>query len=247
MRMEKMLISLSILEYEPNLSENINNLEKSEDFMNILRLVQTGKISFVHIDVMRPPMIPGKIKFPISLVRRLYEKLHDKVSLVMHLMVDDPLGMITKINEFISKEDRIRTTIILQVEAFESEDEAIKAIETVKEYGYKVGVSLNLLTPESRLTDKVVNNADMILLMTVPMGSGRQTYDERATERIRRFSKRFPDKIIEVDGGINHKTIVDAWRAGAKAAVVGSYITASENPEKALRELERVLGEISEA
>jgi len=177
MRMEKMLISLSILEYEPNLSENINNLEKSEDFMNILRLVQTGKISFVHIDVMRPPMIPGKIKFPISLVRRLYEKLHDKVSLVMHLMVDDPLGMITKINEFISREDRIRTTIILQVEAFESEDEAIKAIETVKGYGYKVGVSLNLLTPESRLTDKVVSSADMILLMTVPMGSGRQTYD----------------------------------------------------------------------
>lgn len=238
----EMLISLSILEYEPNLSENIDNLEKSRDFMNILRLVQTRKIHYVHIDVMRPPMIPGKVKFSMELIRKLYEKLRDKIALAIHLMVNDPFKMIKEINKFIVEEDRTRITIIVQVESFRSEDEAIRTIETIRGYGYKCGVSLNLPTPEDRLTDKIVNSADMILLMTVPMGSGRQKYSEEATERIKRFSRRFPDKLIEVDGGINHETIIDAWRAGARAAVVGSYITASENPVEALLNLEKQLG-----
>jgi ribulose-phosphate 3-epimerase len=171
----------------------------------------------------------------------LYEKLRDKTALTIHLMVKDPLNIIEEINRFAANEDRANITVIVQVESFSFEDEAIKSIETIKSYGYKVGVSLNLPTPKEKLTDKIARLADLILLMTVPMGSGRQKYHKSATRRIKYFSTKFPDKTIKVDGGINPETIVEVWRAGAKAAIIGSYITVSDDPEKALLNIERSL------
>lgn len=237
----EMLISLSILEYEPELSNNIDKLEYTEAFAKIVSLVQTEKLNSIHIDVMRPPMIPGKSRFPIGLIEKLYEKLHGKISLTIHLMVNDPLSIVEEINRFISDENRAEIIVILQVESFSSEDEAVKSIEAVKRHGYRVGVSLNLTTSRKRLTDKIVSSADLILLMTVPMGSGGQKFHEAATRRIKYFSTRFPNKIIMVDGGINPETIVKVWRAGAKAAVVGSYITTSDKPEEALLSLKSSL------
>lgn len=241
-----MLISLSILEYEPDLSENIDKLESSKAFLNIMRLLETGKIHGIHIDVMRPPMIPNKSKFSINLIERLYEKLRDKTSLTIHLMVDNPLQILQEINKFVREEDRANMTIIVQVESFSSEEEAVKAIEIIRGYGYKVGVSLNLPTPEDRLTSRIAGIVDVILLMTVPMGSGRQEYHKSATHKVKYFSMKFPEKIIKVDGGINPKTIIEVWRAGAKAAVIGSYITVSENPQEALLNIERSLKSYAE-
>jgi ribulose-phosphate 3-epimerase len=235
-----MLISLSILEYEQDLSKSLENLEKSEAFLNIIKLAQTGRVHDVHIDVMRPPIVPGN-KFSIDLIRKLYEELHDKIALTIHLMVGNPLEIIGEINSFIHKKERSETTIIVQVESFSSEHDALKVIKTLKKLGYMVGICLNLPTAEERLTYKIVESADMVLLMTVPMGAGKQKYCEEATERIKRFSQRFPNKLIEVDGGIDPETIVKVWEAGARAAVIGSYITASENPMESLIKLEKAL------
>jgi ribulose-phosphate 3-epimerase len=235
-----MLISLSILEYEQDLSKSLENLEKSEAFLNIIKLAQTGRVHDVHIDVMRPPIVPRN-KFSIDLIRKLYEELHDKIALTIHLMVGNPLEIIGEINSFIHKKERSETTIIVQVESFSSEHDALKVIKTLKKLGYMVGICLNLPTAEERLTYKIVESADMVLLMTVPMGAGKQKYCEEATERIKRFSQRFPNKLIEVDGGIDPETIVKVWEAGARAAVIGSYITASENPMESLIKLEKAL------
>jgi ribulose-phosphate 3-epimerase len=236
----EMLISLSILEYERDLSRSLENLEKSEAFLNIIKLAQTGRINDVHIDVMRPPLVSGN-RFSIDLIRKLYEELHDKIALTIHLMVGNPLEIIGEINSFIHEEDRFKTTIIMQIESFSSERDALKAIKTLKKFGYIAGICLNLPTAEDRLTDEIVKSVDVVLLMTVPMGAGKQKYHEEATERIKRFSQRFPDKLIKVDGGIDPKTIIKVWEAGARAAVVGSYITASENPTDSLIKLEKAL------
>lgn len=66
-------------------------------------------------------------------------------------------------------------------------------------------------------------------------------YADEATEKIRMISKRFPDKLIEVDGGINDKTINHPKRAGAKVLIVGSFITRSRSPLSALKRLEEAL------
>ena len=77
--------------------------------------------------------------------------------------------------------------------------------------------------------------------MSVPMGRGGQKYCDEATFRIKNLASVFPDKFIEVDGGIDLETILKVWKAGAKAAVIGSSLTQSENPEETLMKLERVL------
>ncbi|MEM2028663.1 MAG: hypothetical protein QXS05_04710, partial [Candidatus Bathyarchaeia archaeon] len=187
-----MLISLSILEYEPELSEKMSDLEKTKAFNSVMRLIKTGKIDSVHIDVMRPPMIPGKERFPVGLIRRLYEELHKEIPLVIHLMVSDPIRMVEEINGFIPEGKRGKITIILQVESFDSEGETVAAIEAVKKLGYKVGAALNLPTPIEKMTDRIVEHADMILLMSVPMGAGGQKFSDEATWRIKYFSTKFP-------------------------------------------------------
>ncbi len=237
----EMLISLSILEYEPELSKNINSLENTKAFLEIMKLIETGEIHDIHIDVMRPPMIPNKNKFSIPLIRKLYEELCGKIPITLHLMVNDPFEIVNEANKFIEGKNRTEVTIIIQVESFNSENETIKAIKTIKEYGYKVGVCLNLPTPKDRLTDAIASNADIILFMTVPMGAGGQKFHEESIPRIREFFERFPNKIIKVDGGINPDTIIKVWKAGARISVVGSYITASEDPVKSLLNLKKVL------
>jgi len=236
-----MMISLSILEYESDFLEHKDAVEESGSFSQITRLIDSGKIHRVHIDVMRPPMIPGKTRFPVELIRRLHESLRRRTRLAIHLMVSDPLPIIQKINEFIAREDRAETTIFIQCESFSSEEETVKALRLLKDCGYAAGICLNLPTPRSILTEKIVESADTVLLMSVPMGEGGQKYSARATRRIAYFSQRFPRKIIEVDGGMNPQTIAAARKAGARIAVVGSFITQNTDPIKALEELERSL------
>lgn len=242
-----MLISLSILEYEPELSRNIDGLKGSKAFSEIVKLVESGEIYDVHIDVMRPPMIPNKSKFSIPLIRKLYEELCGKIPITLHLMVNDPFEILNEVNKFIEENRRSEITVIIQVESFDSEDEIIKAIKAIRAYGYRVGVCLNLPTPKDRLTGTIVRNADILLFMTVPMGAGGQKFREESIPRIREFSQRFPNKIIEVDGGINVETISKVWRAGARVAVVGSYITANENSVEALLNLKRRLRACAES
>ena len=235
-----MLISLSILEYEQDLSENTDNLLKSQSFLQILKLVETKKLYCVHVDVMRPPLIPNRTAFSIKLIGELYHALRNKIPLAIHLMVPDPLSIIDETSRLIPRKDRAENIVIIQRESFDTEDETLEAMDYIREQNYrKVGVCLDLPTPCEALSEKIVEAADMILLMTVRMGRGGQKYADEGTEKILYFSSRFPHKFIEVDGGINPQTAPIAERAGAKAAVVGSFITRSDDPIEALLELTR--------
>jgi len=237
----KMQISLSILEYESELSEQLSYLREPRALSEILRIIHSGKIYSVHIDIMRPPLIPDKTRFSVGLIRWLYSKLHDKIVLEIHLMTENPLSLIEEINEFIEEKERDKVVMILQREAFSSEGETIERLRAVKKDGYKIGISLNLPTPIESLTEQIVRSVDMVLLMTVPMGRGGQKYSNEATERIEYFHKRFPDVLIEVDGGIQEKTILLVKKAGAKAVVVGSFLTRSRKLEESIKKLERKL------
>jgi len=233
-----MLISLSILEYEQDLSNNVNNIQESQSFLQILKLIETKRIYCVHVDVMRPPLIPDRTAFSIRLIEELHRTLSKKIPLAIHLMVPNPLSIINEMSRFVSRKERSETLVIIQRESFHSENEILTAINHLREQNYsKVGVCLDLPTPCSALSDKTVEAADMILLMTVRMGRGGQKYSDEGTKKILYFSQHYPHKFIEVDGGINPQTMPIAKRAGAKAAVVGSFITRSSRPAEALLKL----------
>jgi len=229
-----MLISLSILEYESELSRNIDSLA----FLQILRLVETKKIHWIHIDVMRPPLIPNRTAFSIDLIKKLYHALSPRIPLAIHLMVPDPILIIDKMNKFVSRDERAKIFVIIQRESFNSENEVLETIDLIRGLGYrKIGVCLDLPTPCEALSKKIIEAVDAILLMTVRMGRGRQKYVEEGTKKILYFSKQFPNRLIAVDGGINPQTVKIAKNAGAKAVVVGSFITRSSDPLEALLKL----------
>jgi len=240
-----MRISLSILEYEQSLYDEMEFPFKSEIFSRIIDLINTGRVDSIHIDVMRPPLIPNRIVFPLRLIRELYEALHERIPLSFHLMVSDPILMIRKMDEFIPKMDRANNTVIIQRESFNSEDEMLNAIGLLRKLGYnKVGVCLDLPTPCKSVSEKSVEAADFILLMTVHMGRGRQRYSDAGTEKIRYFSRRYPDKPLWVDGGINIRTAQIVKRAGAETLVVGSFITLNDDPVYALIRLAQSVNDI---
>jgi len=233
-----MPISVSILEYEQTLYENIDDISISPVFGHIIKMINTGKMGSIHLDIMRPPLIPNRIVFPIKLVEKICEKLRRRIPLSFHLMVPDPVIIIDEMNEFIPKEDRIGSFVMIHRESFSSENEVIDAVELIKEYGYgNVGVGLDLPTPCNAISERTARTADFILLMTVHMGRGRQKYSEKGTEKIDYFSRKYPEKPIWVDGGINPHTARIAEKAGARILVVGSFITLKKNPVEGLLEL----------
>lgn len=240
-----MLISLSILDYEQDLVANSSDVSKSKFMPIILDLIRTGKISRIHIDVMRPPMIPHRTAFSLESIQSMYQSLSDKIPLAAHLMVNDPFPFVEKMCSFIPREKRENFEIFIQRESFKSEAETVKALESLRKLDFSSGICLNLPTSTELLTANIIETSDVVLLMTVPMGAGGQEYSEEGSKRISFFSKMFPSKNIAVDGGINNRTIVEAKRAGAKIAVVGSFITRSKNPVKTILDLEMILKQSS--
>ena len=186
---------------------------------------------------MRPPLIPGQKRFAASLIEKVYKEFSPIIPFFMHLMTFKPMETLSQINEFINRENRLKTGVIIQIESFTSKKEIIENLECVRKMGYSTGIGLNLPTPFDALRDKMIEDADFVLLMSVSMGKGGQIYDVKATKRIMDLSKRFPNKLVEVDGGIDPEIIRIAYEAGARRFVIGSFITRSANPEDAVLEL----------
>jgi ribulose-phosphate 3-epimerase len=102
-----------------------------------------------------------------------------------------------------------------------------RSLQSIRQQGVKVGVALNPATPLSVL-DYVLEDVDMVLLMTVNPGFGGQSYIPAMTEKIRTLRKRAEamGKMlnIEVDGGVNDATIRTVLEAGANVCVAGSAV-----------------------
>ena len=110
-----------------------------------------------------------------------------------------------------------------------------RTIQSIHAAGVRAGVALNPATPLSVL-DYVLEDIDMVLIMTVNPGFGGQSYIPAMTGKIRTLrelpSKKNPDLLIEVDGGINTSTIRTVLEAGANVCVAGSAVFSGDRTEK---------------
>jgi len=102
-------------------------------------------------------------------------------------------------------------------------------LEHLKEAGYQTGLALEPKLSLANITDEMLSKMDMLLLMTVRSGEGKQPYMNEVTPKIEAAHKRYPALTIQVDGGINEATIPIILQAGATNMVIGSYITNAEN------------------
>ena len=170
---------------------------------------------YVHIDVMDGLFVPSiSFGFPIiESIRTLTDKIFD-----VHLMIQEPI-------RYIERFAKAGADIItVHYEACSNIKETLDAIRT---NGCKVGVTIKPATPVSVLYD-IMDQVDMVLIMTVEPGFGGQKYIEATTEKIVELRKYITEHQlsvdIEVDGGVNKDTIQTVLDAGANIIVGGTAI-----------------------
>ncbi|MFH0817697.1 MAG: ribulose-phosphate 3-epimerase [Candidatus Micrarchaeota archaeon] len=190
-----------------------------EDLLERINRVK-GRVSSVHIDVMDNKFVPNK-----TVGVELFSDLPAGVSYEFHWMVENPEEHIAK-----TKGSHLH---IVHVEAIRNWGAIKKA---AKESGGKIGIAINPSTPLEKL-EPYLNDVSRVLVMSVEPGFDGQKYKTEVEKKIIALKKKFPKLIIEVDGGINPRTIQSASRAGADKFAAASAIYAATDTACAVREL----------
>ena len=118
-----------------------------------------------------------------------------------------------------------------------------RTLQAIKAEGMKAGVALNPHTNIDLLED-VINDIDMVCLMSVNPGFGGQSFIENTYSKIEKLkaliNKKGASTIIEIDGGVTNKNAVQLVQAGADVLVAGNYVFKAENPTLTIADLKKM-------
>ncbi|HEX2925962.1 MAG TPA: ribulose-phosphate 3-epimerase [Ruminiclostridium sp.] len=201
----------------------------SADFSRLgdeVQKIDSNGADLIHIDIMDGHFVPNITIGPgvVKCLRKYTKKTFD-----VHLMISNP-------DEYIEKFAQAGADIIT-VHA-ESSKHLNRTIQIIKNCGKKAGVALNPSTSLSAL-DFVLQDIDMVLLMTVNPGFGGQSYLPLSTKKITALKnmmiKNALDLDIEVDGGIDTENINVVTKAGANIIVAGSAVFNQPDVGEAIR------------
>ena len=174
---------------------------------------------YIHIDVMDGMFVPN-ITFGAPVIKSIRNKT--KLVFDVHLMIEKPERYI---DDFVKA-----GADIITVHA-ESTVHLHRVIQQIKAYGIKAGVSLNPSTPVDVLK-YIINDIDMVLIMSVNPGFGGQKFINSAIDKIKDVRKLNKSVDIQVDGGITADTIGKCIEAGANIFVAGSYVFSGDYKER---------------
>jgi ribulose-phosphate 3-epimerase len=200
----------------------------SADFTRLgdeIKAVEQAGADYIHIDVMDGHFVPNITIGPmiVEAVKRVTD-----LPLDVHLMISDPDNFI---DDFVKA-----GADILTVHA-ETVKHLHRTVQYIKEKGVSPGVSLNPATPLDIL-EYILDDLDLVLLMTVNPGFGGQKFIPAVIPKIKRLremvDKRNLKTEIEVDGGIGPDSISPVSSAGADVFVAGSAIFYSEDYKKTI-------------
>ncbi|KAG7099170.1 hypothetical protein E1B28_001041 [Marasmius oreades] len=119
----------------------------------------------------------------------------------------------------------------------EAASDPISLIKAIHDRKMKAGVAISPDTPSLAITDEIGHSADMLLVMTVYPGRGGQKFLERCVPKVAELRARFPEKDIEVDGGVGPKTIDVCAQAGSNVIVAGTAIFGADDPKAVIKTL----------
>ncbi len=204
------------------------------DFANLnaaFNLINNSEADWLHIDVMDGVFVPNiSFGFPVMEAAKKY----CKKPLDVHLMIVDP-------DKYIETFAKLGATYITV--HYEACPHLHRTIQLIKSFGCKAGVALNPHTPVSVLED-VINDLDLVLIMSVNPGFGGQKFIENAYKKVHQTRNLIlahkSNAIIEVDGGVNTDIAKKLKESGATAFVAGSFVFNSKSPEETIKEMKKI-------
>lgn len=207
----------------------------SADFSKLaeqVALIEQGGADYVHMDVMDGAFVPN-ITFGGLVVKSMVGKT--KVPFDVHLMIEHP-------------ELRIPDFATPQTEFITVHQEACvhlhRVIQQIKDLGIKAGVALNPATPATTL-EYVLDEVDMVLVMSVNPGFGGQKFIPSALDKIRELDEIRSEAglsfVIEVDGGASLKNAAQLVEAGTDIIVAGSAVFGAADIPARVREFKALI------
>ena len=213
-----------MLELSPSLlSANFTNL-KSE-----MEVLDKNGVKYLHLDVMDGMFVPN-----ISFGPMIIKQLRPLTNMIfdVHLMIEDPDRYVQNFKD--------AGADILTVH-YEACKHLHRTVSYIKSLGMKAGVSLNPATNIDVL-DYVLEDLDLVLIMSVNPGFGGQSFIPSAIDKIKNLKAKIRERnlnvIVEVDGGVKTTNVKDVIEAGADLIVSGSDVFADkENRIRAYKEI----------
>ncbi len=203
----------------------------SADFLNLESSVNlvSDVAGCIHVDVMDGHFVPNLTIGPcvVKALRKRFDSILD-----VHLMIDNPESTV---DWYLDAGADIAT---VQVESLVHSNRLMRHI---RERGALAGIALNPGTPVWMLRD-IVEEADLVLVMSVNPGFGGQSFIPSAVRKVREVADLCASlgvhPVIEVDGGIGVKTAPLVCEAGARLLVAGSAVFSSPDPRSAVVDIQ---------
>ena len=205
------------------------------DFANLQRdieMINNSDADWFHIDIMDGVFVPN-ISFGMPVLEAITK--HTKKTIDVHLMIVDP-------DRYLKTFKKLGANILTV--HYEACTHLHRTLQAIKAEGMKAGVALNPHTSIDLLED-VINDIDMVCLMSVNPGFGGQSFIENTYSKIEKLKALITRKnattLIEIDGGVTNKNAVQLANAGADVLVAGNFVFKAINPTQTIFDLKKML------